>query len=641
MRHIWIVAVLCAACGGGGESGSGGAGGGAGDAGTGATGGGGAGGDGGVGGGAGSSGAAGSAGSAPETFDYLLWAKPDAVRITKLDRDDGAVLGTTDLSMPAEKGAGWEARDLDVLRDGTRRLVWTRPSQGEALVWVLDASFALVSETPHAASAPAAGWFATSFAAVADGTGRLVWFNASLPDAIVWPLTPEGAYSGGPKQTHASPSGAVGVNAAWVPVSYSPAPDDTARMVWSSTDATAGTAVVWHMDPAENQVSQRPVKYLPGWFARAYVVEPDGRVRMGWGDDTTSSAAICSFASDGKVADVSDGNSTACKSYGPEAGYVFRTLAVEPCAPGFCATPCVDDLKLAHLSTPPATLAETGPSADPAHARAFEPAYVLWSDAAEKQRRIYLPKCGKIDSSDMDHWELPVGTRVWKEFRKSGVLIETRLIHRYGPGPDDWIFAPYQAGAGSSADGSWVPGGVQNANGTPHDIPSEAQCKNCHTRLSERLLSFSAIQLSHSLPGETLTTLTSAGRFTLPPPAGGFTVPGNATERAALGYLHANCGNCHNDSGNATSLELRLLVAHTTVQATDAWTTAVNQPTTSFDCNLAGVGACDRIEPGNPAASAIVMRMSDKTPGKTMPPIGSELVDSAGLGAVQSFIGGL
>jgi hypothetical protein len=127
----------------------------------------------------------------------------------------------------------------------------------------------------------------------------------------------------------------------------------------------------------------------------------------------------------------------------------------------------------------------------------------------------------------------------------------------------------------------------------------------------------------------------------VPPPAAGFSVPGNATERAALGYLHANCGNCHNDTGNATTLELRLLVAHTTVQATDAYQTGVNQPTTGFDCNQAGVGACDRIEPGKSAASAIVMRMSVKSPGQTMPPIGSEVVDSAGLAAVQAFIDGL
>ena len=61
-----------------------------------------------------------------------------------------------------------------------------------------------------------------------------------------------------------------------------------------------------------------------------------------------------------------------------------------------------------------------------------------------KSRHVYIPKCAKIDTSDMDHWSMPVGTRFWKEFRRDGVLVETRLIHRYGPGPDDWIFASYQ-----------------------------------------------------------------------------------------------------------------------------------------------------------------------------------------------------
>ncbi len=43
----------------------------------------------------------------------------------------------------------------------------------------------------------------------------------------------------------------------------------------------------------------------------------------------------------------------------------------------------------------------------------------------------------------MDHWSLPVGARLWKEFRAEGVAVETRFIHRFGPGIDDWLFAAY------------------------------------------------------------------------------------------------------------------------------------------------------------------------------------------------------
>src|SRR4030095_14688899 len=104
-------------------------------------------------------------------------------------------------------------------------------------------------------------------------------------------------------------------------------------------------------------------------------------------------------------------------------------------------------------------------------------------------RHIYIPKCSKVDNSDIDHWILPVGTRVWKEFKRNGVVVETRMIHRFGPGPEDWIFAPYQW-KGTGSDAAFVPAGVPNANGTPHDIPSTEMCINCHGKLVERVLSF-------------------------------------------------------------------------------------------------------------------------------------------------------
>ena len=48
-----------------------------------------------------------------------------------------------------------------------------------------------------------------------------------------------------------------------------------------------------------------------------------------------------------------------------------------------------------------------------------------------------------IDNSDPDAWEFPVGTRMWKEFVVDGRPVETRMIHRFGPGPDDFVFAAY------------------------------------------------------------------------------------------------------------------------------------------------------------------------------------------------------
>jgi hypothetical protein len=44
---------------------------------------------------------------------------------------------------------------------------------------------------------------------------------------------------------------------------------------------------------------------------------------------------------------------------------------------------------------------------------AFTPQFALWSDASTKQRWLYLPPDSKIDTTDMDNWVYPVGTKFW------------------------------------------------------------------------------------------------------------------------------------------------------------------------------------------------------------------------------------
>src|SRR5262249_29220815 len=98
---------------------------------------------------------------------------------------------------------------------------------------------------------------------------------------------------------------------------------------------------------------------------------------------------------------------------------------------------------------PPPTLSATGLYSDIGSftiapgIREFAPTYTLWSDGAEKRRWVYLPPGQKIDDSDMDHWSFPMGTKLWKEFRFSGNRVETRLIYKWGPNPNDFLFAAY------------------------------------------------------------------------------------------------------------------------------------------------------------------------------------------------------
>ncbi|MEI9939231.1 MAG: hypothetical protein WDO69_18580 [Pseudomonadota bacterium] len=183
--------------------------------------------------------------------------------------------------------------------------------------------------------------------------------------------------------------------------------------------------------------------------------------------------------------------------------------------------------------------------------------------------------------------------------------------------------------------------GAANVLGTTHDVPSSKDCTLCHNGEPGRVLGFSAIQLSKSGPPPTLTSLASAGSLTVPPPAGvDYPVLGDPATAAALGYLHANCGHCHNPHGwpgSFLSQHLRLNVAERTLETTAIWTSTVNQPTQWFRA----AGITDRIVAGDPDHSAIAYRMADRGDSAQMPPKATKQVDSVGLAAVRSWISSL
>ena len=101
--------------------------------------------------------------------------------------------------------------------------------------------------------------------------------------------------------------------------------------------------------------------------------------------------------------------------------------------------PCANSLQVSDAL--PGLLSQTGLYSDIAQktvhsaVKSFKPRFQLWSDGADKNRWVYLPECDPvIDTSNMNDWSLPVGTRLFKEFSLDGVLLETRLIERFGPG---------------------------------------------------------------------------------------------------------------------------------------------------------------------------------------------------------------
>lgn len=293
----------------------------------------------------------------------------------------------------------------------------------------------------------------------------------------------------------------------------------------------------------------------------------------------------------------------------------------------------------------PLTLAETGlclnagcTQISPA-AKPYTPQYVLWSDGATKKRWISLPAGMTIDSTNGNFWKFPVGTKVWKEFTRDGVRVETRFMMKVladDATPGAWFFASYAWNATQDATTEATPGGMQNAGGTTHDIPSRQQCRRCHENTPGRVLGFQALSLDfQGAVGELdLDDLVSANALSTNPPAAGgagaphYPLPGTAADKAAFGYLHANCGGCHNPTSAimaTTPVELRMDV--TKLASVNVMPAVVT--TRNVNGTVGGLNG-PIVKPGDPAGSVMITRMTALTSPPRMPEIGTEVVDQAG-----------
>jgi hypothetical protein len=273
----------------------------------------------------------------------------------------------------------------------------------------------------------------------------------------------------------------------------------------------------------------------------------------------------------------------------------------------------------------------------------YAPRFELWSDGALKKRWIALPPSSKIDTSDMDYWSFPVGTKLWKEFTRDGVRVETRLIEKQPSG--SWYTVAYQWRS-DQKEADAVPNGVMNASGTMHDVPNSDQCLTCHSQIPDKVLGFSAIQLAHESlqPADSLewnlATLVADGLLTQPPPAV-LDLPGTELDRRFFGYLHANCGHCHNPKGTAnsqTGLDMWLKVADLTGPVS-----AVSVYKAILDTDIAWLdgehpNAPKRVAPGSLPNSAVYQRFINKGELWSMPPLGTELVDPIAKKLMEDWI---
>lgn len=337
--------------------------------------------------------------------------------------------------------------------------------------------------------------------------------------------------------------------------------------------------------------------------------------------------------------------------------------------------------------TDPATLIETGLCTDGPCERfaddaiELEPRYTLYADSATKRRWLALPEGERIDTSDMDDWRFPVGTRLWKEFTRDGVRVETRYIVKLladDAAPNSWLFASFAWNAAQDETTRVPDAGVEDANGTQHDIPSRSACQGCHENLPGRVLGVGAMSLDGATPvsladlvamdmltdaprsaarrtreqARGLDTMVDADRVAHrelgtaldtdralgPIPAEGelaFPVPGTDVDRAAFGYLHANCGHCHNPTSRVhleTPLELRLVTTARELVDVPARATTVDV--------AAVVGGVPGpiVRPGDPAGSVMIFRMNATEVPTKMPALGTEMIDPVGQVVLTDWI---
>lgn len=280
----------------------------------------------------------------------------------------------------------------------------------------------------------------------------------------------------------------------------------------------------------------------------------------------------------------------------------------------------------------------------------FAPQYPLWSDGTRKRRWIHLPPGASIDASRIDAWDFPIGTRLWKEFGY-GSRMETRMIERLADG--SWRFATYVWTPDGSdavlapADGMVV--SVADAPGGRYSVPGRADCAACHEGPAVPVLGFSALQLSpdrdplapHADAGQAdLKSLAARGmlrgvpaELLATPPRIAASTP---TARAALGYLHGNCGHCHDAGGALNGLDLVL------AQSADPRVNGEQRTVESLLGHASrfrpqGGEATQRVAAGH-GTSVLTLRMKSDNALARMPPLGVRVVDRDGVALVERWI---
>lgn len=229
-------------------------------------------------------------------------------------------------------------------------------------------------------------------------------------------------------------------------------------------------------------------------------------------------------------------------------------------------------------------------------AEKFELASTLFTDYADKQRIILLPKGQKIKAVDNGLLDFPEGTIIAKTFfyspllssRGEGIfLLETRLLIK---NKSQWNAATYQWNAEQDEaflliDGATIPVSFVDDNGndrtTNYKIPSKMDCISCHRHSNQllpigpKLRNMNIVVNREGKEVNQLEYLQNKKKLDIMLVESvqesidyrNINLP--LAKRARM-YLDINCAHCHNPNGIAymTQLDLR---NETAIHETGIW----------------------------------------------------------------------
>jgi uncharacterized repeat protein (TIGR03806 family) len=269
----------------------------------------------------------------------------------------------------------------------------------------------------------------------------------------------------------------------------------------------------------------------------------------------------------------------------------------------------------------------------------------LFSDYAEKQRFVYLPKGASLAVAADGRVDFPVGSALIKNFGypstgKTLAVIETRVMLRRASG---WVALPYVWKAdGTDAElkiaGKRVAQMIQYGDKSNHQIsyaiPNKNQCKQCHNAKGE-IVPIGPFWQNMIFPRTAdAANLKARSTFSGPLPEAEAIwddSKSGSLDARAKSYLRANCGYCHSPLGSASNSGLFFDQNYESRESAGIGKrpVAAGQGSGGFDFVIA---------PGAPEQSILIHRLKSVEPGTAMPELGRATVHREGLALLEEWI---